>query len=126
MFRRLLPVLGVLLSAALSSQAQNKMELFGGYSYMRLHNSPSAYLHYGLSFGVNSRVFRANGSERMLVLLNVKTARIRTKEVDLAVLSKLVAELFEPNCGFFLTLRPQKNHSFSKNRNPGMFCLRCS
>jgi hypothetical protein len=44
MFRRLLPLLGLLLLASLSAQAQDKVELFGGYSYMRLHN-PTANLN---------------------------------------------------------------------------------
>ncbi len=45
MFQRLLPLLGLLLLASLSAQAQDKVELFGGYSYMRLQNSPSANLN---------------------------------------------------------------------------------
>ena len=45
MLRKLLPVLGLLLLASLSAQAQDKMEVFGGYSYMYLHNSPSAHLN---------------------------------------------------------------------------------
>ena len=45
MFQRLLPVLGLVLLASLSAQAQDKVELFGGYSYMRLQNSPSANLN---------------------------------------------------------------------------------
>lgn len=77
MFRKLLPVLGLLLFASLSAQAQDKAELFGGYSYMRFRNSQSANLngweiagqykftdwlggvadfdgHYGSSNGINS------------------------------------------------------------------------
>lgn len=49
MFRRLLPLLGLLLLASLSAQAQDKVELFGGYSYMRLHNSPTANLNGNLN-----------------------------------------------------------------------------
>ena len=45
MFPRLLPLLGLFFLASLSSQAQDKVELFGGYSYMRLRNSPSANLN---------------------------------------------------------------------------------
>lgn len=45
MFRRLLPPLGLLLLASLSAQAQEKVELFGGYSYLHLQNSPSANLN---------------------------------------------------------------------------------
>ena len=39
-----MPLPGLLLLASLSAQAQDKVELFGGYSYMRLHNSPAANL----------------------------------------------------------------------------------
>jgi hypothetical protein len=45
MFRRLLAVLGLLLLASFSAQAQDKVELFGGYSFMHFHNSPSANLN---------------------------------------------------------------------------------
>jgi hypothetical protein len=45
MLRKLLPVLGLLLLASLSAQAQDKIEVFGGYSHMYLHNSPSANLN---------------------------------------------------------------------------------
>lgn len=45
MFPRRLALLGLFLLASLSSQAQDKVELFGGYSYMRLRNSPSANLN---------------------------------------------------------------------------------
>ena len=45
MLRKLLPVLGLLLLASLSAQAQDKIEMFAGYSYMYLHNSPSANLN---------------------------------------------------------------------------------
>ena len=45
MLQKLLPVLGLLLLASLSAQAQDKVELFGGYSYMRFRNSPSANLN---------------------------------------------------------------------------------
>jgi hypothetical protein len=45
MFQKLLPVLGLLFLVPLSAQAQDKVELFGGYSYMRLRNSPSANLN---------------------------------------------------------------------------------
>ena len=44
MFRRLLPLFGLLLLVSPSVQAQDKVELFGGYSYMRL-NTPSANLN---------------------------------------------------------------------------------
>ena len=43
--QRLLPVAGLLLLVSFSTQAQDKVELFGGYSYMRFHNSPSANLN---------------------------------------------------------------------------------
>ena len=45
MLRRLLPVVGLLLLVSSSTSAQEKMELFGGYSYLRFHNSPSANLN---------------------------------------------------------------------------------
>jgi hypothetical protein len=45
MFRRLLLLPGLLPLASLSAQAQDKVELSGGYSCMRLHNSPSADLN---------------------------------------------------------------------------------
>src|SRR5258708_11053953 len=45
MLRKLLPVLGLLLLASLSAKAQDKIEVFGGYSYMYLHNSPPAHLN---------------------------------------------------------------------------------
>ncbi len=45
MFRRLLPLLALFLLASLPAQAQDKVELFGGYSYMHLQNTPSANLH---------------------------------------------------------------------------------
>ena len=45
MLQRLLPVVGLLLLVSFSTQAQDKVELFGGYSYMHLHNSPSANLN---------------------------------------------------------------------------------
>ncbi|HKW31913.1 MAG TPA: hypothetical protein VJN92_02835 [Candidatus Acidoferrum sp.] len=45
MFRRLLLLLGLLLLASLSAQPQDKIEVFGGYSYMHFHNSPSANLN---------------------------------------------------------------------------------
>lgn len=45
MFRKLLPLLGLLFFVSSSTQAQDKVELFGGYSYMHFHNSPSANLN---------------------------------------------------------------------------------
>lgn len=45
MLRRLLPLLGLLFLVSSSTQAQDKVELFGGYSYMRFRNSPSANLN---------------------------------------------------------------------------------
>jgi len=45
MFRKLMPAVGLLLLVSLSAQAQDKVELFGGYSYMRFHNSQSANLN---------------------------------------------------------------------------------
>lgn len=45
MFRKLLPLLGLLFLVSFSTQAQDKVELFGGYSYMHFHNSPSANLN---------------------------------------------------------------------------------
>lgn len=45
MFQKLLSTVGLLLLASLSAQAQDKVELFGGYSYMHLGNSPSANLN---------------------------------------------------------------------------------
>ena len=45
MLRRLLSLLGLLLVSSLSSQAQDKVELLGGYSYMYLNNSPSVHLN---------------------------------------------------------------------------------
>lgn len=45
MLQRLLPLLGMLFLVSSSTQAQDKVELFGGYSYMHFHNSPSANLN---------------------------------------------------------------------------------
>ena len=45
MLPRLLPLLGLLFLVSSSTQAQDKVELFGGYSYMHFHNSPSANLN---------------------------------------------------------------------------------
>jgi hypothetical protein len=45
MLRKLLLVLGLLLLASLSAQAQDKVEVFGGYSYRYLHSSPSTNLN---------------------------------------------------------------------------------
>ena len=45
MFKKLLSVVGLLLLASLSAQAQDKVELFGGYSYMHLGNAPSVNLN---------------------------------------------------------------------------------
>ena len=45
MFRKVLPLLGLLFLVSSSTQAQDKVELFGGYSYMHFHNSPSANLN---------------------------------------------------------------------------------
>ena len=45
MFQKLLPAVGLLLLVSGSAQAQDKVELFGGYSYMRFHNSQSANLN---------------------------------------------------------------------------------
>ena len=41
---RLLPLIGLLLASP-SAQAHDKVELFGGRSYMRVRNSPSATLN---------------------------------------------------------------------------------
>lgn len=43
--RRLLPLLAMLFLVSSSIQAQDKVELFGGYSYMRFRTSPSANLN---------------------------------------------------------------------------------
>ena len=45
MLQKLLSAVGLLLLATLSAPAQDKVELFGGYSYMHLGNSPSANLN---------------------------------------------------------------------------------
>src|SRR5215467_13471847 len=45
MFEKVLTALGLLLLVSLSAQAQDKVELFGGYSYMHFRNSPSANLN---------------------------------------------------------------------------------
>ena len=48
MVRRLFLLAGVVLLASLSAQAQgldDKFEVFGGYSYLRVNNSPSANLN---------------------------------------------------------------------------------
>lgn len=45
MFRKLLPLLGLLFLVSSSARAQDKVELFGGYSYMHFHDSPSANLN---------------------------------------------------------------------------------
>jgi opacity protein-like surface antigen len=44
MFRRMLLVLGLSAFASISAHAQDKVEVFGGYSYMRV-NSPSTNLN---------------------------------------------------------------------------------
>lgn len=41
MLRRLSLVAGLVLLVSLSARAQDKVELFGGYSYLRVDNSPS-------------------------------------------------------------------------------------
>jgi hypothetical protein len=43
--RKLSLVVGLFFLASLSAQAQDKAEVFGGYSYMRFHNSPSGNLN---------------------------------------------------------------------------------
>lgn len=47
MLRKMLLVFGLCMVAALSAQAQddNKVEVFGGYSYMRFHSSPNVNLN---------------------------------------------------------------------------------
>ena len=45
MARKLGLLLGVLLTASISAGAQEKVEVFGGYSYMRLSTSPGANLN---------------------------------------------------------------------------------
>jgi hypothetical protein len=79
MLRRLSLLAGLVLSISLSAQAQDHSEFFGGYSYMRLDNSPSFNLngwelaaqykfapwlgvaadfdgHYGSPFGVSTSI----------------------------------------------------------------------
>lgn len=45
MLQKLLPLLGLLLLVASSTQAQDKVEVFGGFTYMHFRNSPSANLN---------------------------------------------------------------------------------
>jgi len=45
MARNLGLLLGVLLTASISARAQEKVEVFGGYSYMRFNSSPGANLN---------------------------------------------------------------------------------
>ena len=45
MFRRMLLVFGLSAVASISAHAQDKVEVFGGYSYLRMNNSPSANLN---------------------------------------------------------------------------------
>ena len=45
MFGKLLAFLGLFFLVSIPTQAQDKVELFGGYSYMHFHNSPSANLN---------------------------------------------------------------------------------
>ena len=45
MLRKMSVVFGLCILASLSAQAQDKVELFGGYSYLRFHTSPSANLN---------------------------------------------------------------------------------
>ena len=46
MLRRMLPVFAFCLLASLSARAQDdKVEVFGGYSYLHFHNSPSISLN---------------------------------------------------------------------------------
>jgi len=45
MTRKLLLAIGLCFLASFSAQAQNKVEVFGGYSYLRFHNSPSGNLN---------------------------------------------------------------------------------
>lgn len=45
MLRKLSLVLGVFFLVSLSAQAQDKVELFGGYSYLHLDSSPSTSLN---------------------------------------------------------------------------------
>src|SRR6267378_2757744 len=45
MTRKLLLAIGLCFLASFSAQAQEKAEVFGGYSYLRFHNSPSGNLN---------------------------------------------------------------------------------
>jgi hypothetical protein len=45
MLRKMLLVLGLCALASLSARAQDKVELFGGYSYLHFHTSPSSNLN---------------------------------------------------------------------------------
>ena len=46
MFRKIFPAFAFFLLASLSAQAQDdKVEVFGGYSYLHFHNSPSVSLN---------------------------------------------------------------------------------
>jgi opacity protein-like surface antigen len=45
MLRKLALLLGVFFLVSISAKAQDKVELFGGYSYLRLDNSPSFNLN---------------------------------------------------------------------------------
>jgi len=79
MFRKLLLLLGLVFLVSLTARAQDKVEIFGGYSYMRFDSSPKTNLngfelsgqykfadwfgavadfsgHYGSPFGVGTSV----------------------------------------------------------------------
>lgn len=45
MLRKMSVVFGLCILASVSAQAQDKVEVFGGYSYLRFHTSPSSNLN---------------------------------------------------------------------------------
>lgn len=67
MFRRLLPVLGLLLFAVLSSQAQNRMELFGVRSRIISDGCLLLKLHLGRELRGARKM--ANYSDEALICL---------------------------------------------------------
>jgi len=61
----------------------------------------------------------------MFILLDEKAERESTKDVHFVGFRKNVAQLFKANRRLSFAFRPQESNTFTANRNPGMFCLRC-
>jgi hypothetical protein len=65
-------------------------------------------------------VFCTNGTECIVVFVDVRAKRIGTKDVYIVGLGKIAAKLLEPNRRLRFALRPQESNTFAANRNPGM------